>query len=411
LRHSLIAFPRGLFLCAVLLLAAFAGTLRPGSAEETDQPSVESIKVTIEQIEQAVGHEDATAEELAEARQKLNAAADALRTKIEELEPRLQEIAERLKQLGPAPEKDQPPEGAEVAKERQELAAALAEVEGALKQARVLLVHVDQLSERVAEKRHVLYARELFARNASALDPFFWVQVFHALPIEITRGMWLIENWKNEQKEAGRLAAALIILLALAAGAIAVSWRWHAREPRVRDPSAPAKAWRALRVFAFFALRTPLPSLAGLLLLDSLGLLNFRVEQIAEGIVAGICRCMFRTRGRARALCHRQAAIRAGAGRRCYRALFPQSPGLGLAHARACDCATGGAQNPVRAARRHDRDECTIRPRDHSLPDSPGLPPRPHQARAWRGAARRRMGSSPRPAHGGAHPARTGRWL
>jgi small-conductance mechanosensitive channel len=285
LRHTSIAFVRGLFVCATLLITVFAGTLPPAAAEATD--SVESIKATIEQIEHAVGQADATAEELAEARQKLNAAADGLRAKIEELEPRLREIEERFKELGPAPEKEEPPESAEIAKQRQELTTSLAEVEGALKQARVLLVHIDQLSERVAQKRHGLYARELFARSASALDPFFWVQVFRALPIEIIRATALLETWRSEQQEAGRLAASVLILLALAAATIAVSWRWHARA-RAPDSSATAKAWSALRVFVFFALRTPLACLAGLLVLNELGVFNFRLEQIAQGIVAGV---------------------------------------------------------------------------------------------------------------------------
>jgi potassium efflux system protein len=181
LRHCWVAFVRGFFFCATLLITVCAGTLALAAAEATE--SVESIKATIEQIEHAVGNEDATAEELAEARPKLNAAADDLRAKIEDLEPRLREIEERFKELGPAPEKEEPPESAEIAKQRQELTTSLGEVEGALKQARVLLVHIDQLSERVAQKRHALYARELFARSASAVDPFFWVQVFHALPI------------------------------------------------------------------------------------------------------------------------------------------------------------------------------------------------------------------------------------
>jgi potassium efflux system protein len=293
LRHSLLAFARTLFLCAGLALAASASATSPALAEAADQPSVESIKATIEQIEQAVGHEEATAEELAEARQKLNAAADGLRAKIEELEPRSREIEERVKELGPAPEKDEPPESAEIAKQRQELTTSLAEVEGALKQARLLLVHIDQLSERVAQKRHALYARELFARSASALDPFFWVQVFHALPIEIIRATALLETWRSEQQEAGRLAASVLVLLTIAAATIAVTWRWHARARALPDSSAAAKGWRALRVFFFFALRTPVACLAGLLVLNELGVLNFRLEQIAQGIVAGVAAACF----------------------------------------------------------------------------------------------------------------------
>ena len=291
MRHCWVAFVRGFFFCATLLITGCAGTLALAAAEPTD--SAESIKATIEQIEHAVGNEDATAEELAEARQKLNAAADGLRAKIEELEPRLREIEERFKELGPAPEKDEPPESAEIAKQRQELTTSLGEAEGALKQARVLLVHIDQLSERVAQKRHALYARELFARSASALDPFLWVQVFNALPIEIIRATALLETWRSEQQEAGRLAASVLVLLALAGATIAVTWRWHARARALPDSSAAAKAWSALRVFVFFAFRTPVACLAGLLVLNELGVLNFRLEQIAQGIVAGVAAACF----------------------------------------------------------------------------------------------------------------------
>jgi potassium-dependent mechanosensitive channel len=65
----------------------------------------------------------------------------------------------------------------------------------------------------------------------------------------------------------------------------------HARA--LPDSSAAAKAWSALRVFVFFALRTPLACLAGLLVLNELGVLNFRLEQIAQGIVAGVAVACF----------------------------------------------------------------------------------------------------------------------
>ena len=71
-----------------------------------------------------------------------------------------------------------------------------AELEGELKQARVLQVRIDQLSERVAQKRHALYASELFARTASALDPHFWGDAFRALPIEVNRARdWFFQGF------------------------------------------------------------------------------------------------------------------------------------------------------------------------------------------------------------------------
>ena len=148
-KRSILAFAQGC-VGAALIFCALVAEMSPARAQPSYQPSLESIKATVDEIEQAVAREDVTSEALAEARQKLNGAADALRAKIEELEPRLHEIEERLKQLGPAPEKDEPAEPPEIAKQRAELTTALAEVEAALKQARVLLVHIDLVSDRSA---------------------------------------------------------------------------------------------------------------------------------------------------------------------------------------------------------------------------------------------------------------------
>jgi potassium-dependent mechanosensitive channel len=134
---------------AVALLVA--GALPGGRAwaEPAEEPSFESIKMTLDEIEEAVGRDDVTQETLVELRQKLNATADTLRGKIDELEPRVNEAEERLKQLGPAPAKDAPPESQEIADQRKELTESFSELDGALKQARVLSVRIEQLSERV----------------------------------------------------------------------------------------------------------------------------------------------------------------------------------------------------------------------------------------------------------------------
>jgi hypothetical protein len=131
---------------AGLVLAAGALPRGQAWAEPAEGPSLESIKTTLDEIEEAVGRDDVTQEALVEARQKLNTAADALRGKIDELEPRTQEAEERLKQLGPAPAKDAPPEAQEVADQRKELTESFNELDGALKQARVLSVRIEQLS-------------------------------------------------------------------------------------------------------------------------------------------------------------------------------------------------------------------------------------------------------------------------
>ena len=99
--------PGGAWLQRWCLPALLAGHAR---AEPAEGPSLEEIKTTLDQVEEAVGRDDVTQEALVELRQKLNAATDTLRDKIDDLEPRVREAEERLKQLGPAPAKDAPPE-------------------------------------------------------------------------------------------------------------------------------------------------------------------------------------------------------------------------------------------------------------------------------------------------------------
>src|SRR5262249_39047597 len=200
-------------LLTVAGLLLVAGALPRGQAwaEPAEGPSLESIKTTLDEIEELVGRDDVTQEALVEARQKLNTAADALRGKIDELEPRTQEAEQRLKQLGPALAKDAPPEAQEVADQRKELTESFNELDGALKQARVLSVRIEQLSERVSQKRHALYASELFARTSSALDPFFWSDAFNALPIEIRSARALLEGWWYERGSSALSALATFI--------------------------------------------------------------------------------------------------------------------------------------------------------------------------------------------------------
>jgi potassium-dependent mechanosensitive channel len=285
--RAVLALSRELVLCAGLFLLAGAGPATHAQAQSSDTTSLEQIKTSLDEIEEALGRDDTTAEALAGLRQKLNSAMDTLRASIEEVEPRAREAEERLKQLGPPPAKDAPPEAEDVAKEREELTSDFSELDGTLKQARVLSVRSDQLSERVSQQRHALYARELFARSASVLDPFFWSEAFHALPIELRRAQALLEIWRADRADRALLTVAALIVLAIAVIAIAATRWWFPRFSTGPRTTSSAKAWTALWVFLWFTARTPAACLAALLACETLGLLTSRLEQIALGLVAG----------------------------------------------------------------------------------------------------------------------------
>jgi potassium-dependent mechanosensitive channel len=262
-------------------------------AESSEAPSLESIKSSLDEIEAAVGGDDVTAETLAGFRQTLNTAADALRDMIDELEPRTREAEERLKQLGPAPAKDAPPESADIVHEREELTKQFSELDGELKQARVLSLRIGQLSDRVSQRRHALYASELFARSSSVLDPFFWLDTFRALPIELRTQRALLEAWVSERGDRLRWTTGVLIIIGIIALAVGLTRWWFPRFIAHPMDTRSAKAWAAFWVFVWFAARTPLATAAALFAFDALGLLTVRLEQIGEGLVAGVAAATF----------------------------------------------------------------------------------------------------------------------
>ena len=278
-------------LTAALLLAT-VGFERKAWAEAGEEPSIEELKKSLDEIEAAVDSEDITAETLAGFRDKLNSATDILRKKIDWLEPRAKEAEDRLKELGPAPAKDAPAESAEIAGQRKELTDEFNDIDGELKQARVLTVKTDQLGDRVAQKRHALYANELFARSASILDPSFWTEVYRALPIELRSIEALVDAWSEHHTRPRWAGAALIIVVIIAIVVVLTRW-WLPRLIGEPSNTRSAKAWAALWVFIWFAIRTPLAGFAALLALTTFGLLTVRLEQIAQGVVAGMAAAAF----------------------------------------------------------------------------------------------------------------------
>jgi potassium-dependent mechanosensitive channel len=274
------------------LLVATVGFERKAWAEAGEEPSIEELKKSLDEIEAAVDSEDITAETLAGFRDKLNSATDILRKKIDWLEPRAKEAEDRLKELGPAPAKDAPAESAEIAGQRKELTDEFNDIDGELKQARVLTVKTDQLGDRVAQKRHALYANELFARSASILDPSFWTEVYRALPIELRSIEALVDAWSEHHTRPRWAGAALIIVVIIAIVVVLTRW-WLPRLIGEPSNTRSAKAWAALWVFIWFAIRTPLAGFAALLALTTFGLLTVRLEQIAQGVVAGMAAAAF----------------------------------------------------------------------------------------------------------------------
>ena len=213
---------RQLLFCGLAGAFLVIGSLldRVAHAEPSEPASIELIKTSLDEIEAAIERDDITQEALVGVRERLNSALDALRSKIDELEPQAH-TRSRSGSSSSAPRRRRMrrPRARRSPKNAQSSRRASASSMALLKQARVLSVRIDQLSERVAQKRHALYASELFARTASALDPFFWLDAYRALPIELAAGERAVASLDADERsmEHASRRSALIVTGAIAA--------------------------------------------------------------------------------------------------------------------------------------------------------------------------------------------------
>jgi len=251
-------------------------------------PSFDEIKAALDDAEAAIDDDAVGADKLAELRQKINDLASQLHDKLAEIEPRAGEIAERVKQLGPPPAKDAPAESEDIANERKELTNDASELDGDVKQARLLLLRADQLSERVSEKRHSLYARELFARTQSILDPHFWLDASNALPVEWRRLDGMIASWLETMRDHANGASLIAAALGLAVILLLIYFASRWIRPKADTPRDGLRAWQALRVFTGVVIWPVLAAVTALVIARSFGLLTYRIDQIAQAMVAGI---------------------------------------------------------------------------------------------------------------------------
>jgi potassium efflux system protein len=302
-RAAVIAF-------AALLALAFAAS---AFAQQSTQADLDPLKRSIEEVEGWASREGLSAQTLADLRRRIVGIGDELRGRIAELEPRYTEAEARVKQLGAVPAKDAPAESPAVAAEREQMNQAFSELDGSLKQARLLVVRTDQLTERLNAQRQSLYARELFQRSPSALDPSLWTEAGSAIPGELRRRVALFELWADTaQGPTGllRVAGALLTLAFIVFVAVAITRWWLPRfDIRGHAETRFAKARTGFLVALWLAIRTPLAVVAGLIALEVFGLWPRRFEELGAGIVAGTAAAAF-GRGVARGLLAPDSPVR-----------------------------------------------------------------------------------------------------
>lgn len=291
IRLLLMKSTRGLLIAfaAVLLFGATAIAQQPPPATPTPLATLESARLQLDQIEQTIGRDGIADAALVESRTSLEPVRDDLRAAAEGFQQRLTDVDARRKQLGDPPAASAPAEDIAITTERVRLDQRHADLDAALKQARLLSLRGDDLADRITDKRRNIFTQRLFSRSSSALDPAFWVQAASKVPETLEGVAWLARSWWGFARDSGgygRISAALATVLALLIGAFVLT-RWVKRNVTVPALSGTRFAHAFLAVITMVRTVITVPAvIAGVVfIIDAFSLMPQRIMEIGSGLI------------------------------------------------------------------------------------------------------------------------------
>jgi small-conductance mechanosensitive channel len=245
---------------------------------------LDAIKSAIDDIEKNVDAAQ-TEEGLAELKRRLAPMRGQLNDRLAQLDPRLKQIDQRVGQLGAPPDN---PEDPTIAAERLRLAAQRGDIEGAVKQAKLLVDRTVELDERISQRRRELFTGRVFARSAGLLDPAFWNDLAESVPAELSGLAGMLPLWGTYARSNGGVGSAVAALPIVAAlgGAAWLVVRWRRRLTSVPTPRRFDKALAAMIILGTGTATTPALIAATVLVLRNFGLMPHPVVDIGFGLAA-----------------------------------------------------------------------------------------------------------------------------
>ncbi|SCW91082.1 DUF3772 domain-containing protein [Ancylobacter rudongensis] len=286
-----------LFMALALLFSAGAGFAQIPPEQLQVQQKLEGQRAIVDGVEAALGRDGLRSTDLDDLRNRLDPVRTDLTAGIALLEPLLSNFNHRVKEIGPKPAEDAAPEDASITSEREALTARATELDGVLKQAKLLKVRADQLSDRITSRRRALFTDTLLARSYSIFDPSLWVQAAAAVPVELRGVNYLLSDWAAYANArmpflgqvAVAFAALVIVALIFLARSILARPLHRAELGAAGEPLSRLRACGLSALVAILRMAAaPLAATAVLALLNNFDLLPPRVNEIAQGILLAI---------------------------------------------------------------------------------------------------------------------------
>lgn len=286
-----------------ICVAIMAGLLSANAAR-ADDPGLQTVRERLDSIgtvfdsaENTLKKSSRRDRDFVALRDRINPLRAEIRKHIAELEPRYAAAEKRMKELGAVPKEGAASEDARVTVERASQATLASELDGVLKQARLLNVRGDQLADGIDATRRARFKQRLLTRTESILSPSLWIPAAKALPEEARGFGALLEEWNNYAVENTSTATLLLAPIAIVALIIAIfllrrallrHLDRRARQGEVLQNRRSREAYLTICRVVIDAATPPLTAFAAIDILAAFELISPRIDQLTNGLLIAI---------------------------------------------------------------------------------------------------------------------------
>ena len=154
--------------------AAQAELNKPLKADKLPLTKIDGWNIDLERMSKAMareGNRDQDFEQLHNDATVIQQSAAKLPI---EILPKLKSLRERFSQLGPLPADGQPAESDAITKKRTKLAEQIAEADGTVKAAQLVIIKARQIRDQIVEARRSRFVKSVTSKSFSILDPELW---------------------------------------------------------------------------------------------------------------------------------------------------------------------------------------------------------------------------------------------
>lgn len=254
----------------VLLLTCPPALAQPGEESAPVATQLEHLKTALGIIEQGLERVPLTSQGIAGLRQQVDFVTDRALALRAEAARKAKEQSRLLDALGTAPAEGEAPESPQIAEERERLQAAVAEYQGQVKSANVLLARANTLRERLIREEFGVLARVLVQKTPSPLAPeLIATAVSEVAPHLAHFRERLAEWWATVEFTEKRFDNLVwwLVMLVVVVSVVVPGRKWVLRrygpDHRVESPSFPRR-FRVMLAVGLGKVVLPVVSIAGL---------------------------------------------------------------------------------------------------------------------------------------------------